>query len=232
MIGKLYSVFSEIKSGPGGEDSKNWAYLLYKQYISYFILKKIKYKIIEFKTFKKDLLSYVLFEIKPSKYITKKLIMETGIHKLIRKSKFKKKDSIQTSLCYIKFVKRIKKKTMNVLKKELRIETFKSSGPGGQSVNKTNSAVRIIHIPTGISVECQKERSQHINKKIATKKIMFKISIFLGEKKKRKIINWSKSVRIYFLNKSLIVDNIYKKKTRKIKEVLNGNLDILLEKKK
>ncbi|UOQ27840.1 Peptide chain release factor 2 [Candidatus Vidania fulgoroideae] len=220
--------FFEIKAGPGGKDSKNCTYILYKQYKNFFLNRKLIFETIEIKKTGKNQVNYVLFEVKNKEGIEKYLKNEVGVHKIIRNSKFKKKENIQTSLCYINFIPKIEKEEIKIIKKEIKIDTFKSRGPGGQSVNKTNSAVRITHIPTGITAECQKERSQHINIKIAKKKIIFKISKTQDNKKGIGNINWSKSVRIYFLDKSLIVDNIYKKKTNKVKEFLNGNLDIII----
>ncbi|UOQ37983.1 Peptide chain release factor 2 [Candidatus Vidania fulgoroideae] len=219
--------FFEIKAGPGGKDSKNCTYILYKQYKNFFSNRKVNFKIIEIKKTGKDQINYVLFEVKNKEKIKKYLENEVGVHKLIRNSKFKKKENVQTSLCHINLIPKIEKEEIKIIKKEIKIDTFKSRGPGGQSVNKTNSAVRITHIPTGITAECQKERSQHTNIKIAKKKIIFKISKTQENRKGIGSINWSKIVRIYFLDKSLIIDNIYKKKTNKIKEVLSGNLDII-----
>ncbi|UOQ33058.1 Peptide chain release factor 2 [Candidatus Vidania fulgoroideae] len=219
--------FFEIKTGPGGKDSKNCTYLLYKQYKRFFTIKKIPFEVIEIKKVGKCQISYALFEIEIEKIRRNYLEKEIGIHKIIRKSKFKKKENVQTSLCYINVIPKIEKKKIEIVKKEIKIETFKSRGPGGQSVNKTNSAVRITHIPTGITAECQKERSQQTNIKLAKKNIIFKISDQKVKKDGVGNINWSKSIRIYFLDKSLIIDNIYKKKTNKVKEFLNGNLDII-----
>ncbi|MGX7458722.1 peptide chain release factor-like protein [Candidatus Vidania fulgoroideorum] len=223
------SCYIEIKPGPGGEDSKDWTLVIAKQYICF--AKKLKYEIniVRNKKDKELKTKYILMEVKGYK-VFEVLKNENGVHKAIKESIYNKKRKVHTSLCLVRIL-RVGKVTKNkVNRRELRIETFKSRGPGGQSVNKTNSAVRITHIPSGISVECQKERSQMENKRYAMILLNNKLENIEKEdiRIKGKMENWGNINRIYFFNKSFVLSKIKKRKYFNIKEILNGDLKELI----
>ncbi|QSW38001.1 PCRF domain-containing protein [Candidatus Vidania fulgoroideae] len=225
------SCYIEIKPGPGGKDSKNWALTIAKQYICF--AKKTNYRVNivkhrkdhDFKT------NYILLEIIGYR-VFEVLKNESGVHKAVRKSIYNKKNKVHTSLCLVNILKVYKIVNNKINRRELRIETFKSRGPGGQSVNKTNSAVRVTHIPSGISVECQRERSQMENKRYAM--ILLKAKIDKLEEKKlddeieSNIEDWKTTNRIYFFNKSFVLSKRKKKKYFRIKEIINGDIGKLI----
>ncbi|MGX7589696.1 peptide chain release factor-like protein [Candidatus Vidania fulgoroideorum] len=223
------SCYIEIKPGPGGEDSKEWTSTIAKQYICF--AKKAKYRvsIIKNKKDKELKIKYILIKLEGNK-ILKVLKNESGVHKAVRESIFNKKKKVHTSLCLVRILKVYKIVKNKINRREIRIETFKSRGPGGQSVNKTNSAVRITHIPSGISVECQKERSQMENKRYAMINLKNKLENIKKKDMaiKRKLEDWKNINRIYFFNKSLVISKINKKKYFNIKEIINGNLEKIL----
>ncbi|MGX7583053.1 peptide chain release factor-like protein [Candidatus Vidania fulgoroideorum] len=232
----METIFMEIREGIGGTESEIFTkdiFLMYKRYLE---LKNFLYDFLVFKTSKNGVKRIILRA--KGKNIFKILKDETGVHRIQRIPKTENKGRVHTSTCIVEVYKEEPKQIVEINKKELRIETFKSSGPGGQSVNKTNSAVRIIHIPTGISVECQKERSQIENKRYAMN--LLKAKLFSLEDKKEKIISKSRrnknkknfstrsnKIRTYNLAKNKITNHINGRTTNKIKEILNGNLDIL-----
>ncbi|MGX7576432.1 peptide chain release factor-like protein [Candidatus Vidania fulgoroideorum] len=208
--------YLKIFSNKGGNDSKECVVILCKIYKNFFKKFNVKYE--EIKNFK----YIVLLKFLSSKKINF-LKKEKGIHKIIRYSPYKK-NSVQTSYCSINIfnTKEFNESEISFKRKDLKIDTFKSSGAGGQSVNKTNSAVRIKHIPTNISVECQKERSQHINKKIALE--LLKIKVINIKSSYKKIYLENKIKRIYFFNKSIVLDKINNKKIN-INKILKGSID-------
>ncbi|MGX7586142.1 peptide chain release factor-like protein [Candidatus Vidania fulgoroideorum] len=206
-------VYMNIFSYKGGKDSKDCIDIMRNMYEKFF--KKLKINYLLFKNINYS----IIIKIESFKNF-KFLKLEEGVHKIIRYSPYKN-NSVQTSYCYIKiyFNNEIKEKDILFKRKDLKIDTFKSSGAGGQHVNKTNSAVRITHIPTNITVECQKERSQHVNKKNALEMLKYKIKNTNKEKVKYKIKN--KIIRIYYFTKSLVIDKVYNKKIP-INKIMKG----------
>lgn len=171
--------------------------------------------------------------------VYKNLKYESGVHRVQREPKTENKCKIHTSTCRIAVYKKKKKIKNDIKKSELKIETFKSSGAGGQHVNKTNSAVRLKHLPTNIVVECQKERSQHKNKKYALKVMKLKINEFKNIKKnnknsyiKKKLLGRGERVekiRTYNYKNNIIMDHRFKIKIN-LDIVMNGEFKKLIQK--
>ncbi len=236
----IKNCYLNIQSGSGGIEAQDWSSILLKMYNKWAIKKKFKTKIInqnigEFKKTK----SATLF-IK-GKYAYGYLKNETGVHRLVRKNPFNTNKKRHTSFSSIYIYPETKKKKKNIIlnNSEIKIDVYKSSGTGGQHVNKTESAVRITHIPTNIKTQCQKNRSQHKNKKQAIKQIKKKLNnlkLFKENKLKKKTekqkakIEWGNQIRSYILDNSIIKDTKSKIETNKIQDVLNGKIDIFLEK--
>lgn len=165
---------------------------------------------------------------------------ESGIHRLVRKSPFDISNKRHTSFCSIFVYPEIKKNTNIIINTtDIRIDVYRASGAGGQHVNCTESAVRITHIPTGISTQCQSNRSQHKNKKTALKQLRSKLYILeekkLSIKKKNKNknkvdIGWGNQIRSYILDSSLIKDLRTGIEQHDTNSVLNGHLNQFIEK--
>ncbi|XAO72583.1 MAG: peptide chain release factor-like protein [Candidatus Vidania fulgoroideorum] len=217
---KLYSKF-------GGKDSLDCIGIFVKQYINFFNKNKIFYFIVNSSNSGLFLRS-ILFKLRKEN-IYNLIKNETGIYKIVRNSPFKKNNSIQTSYLNVFVYPKYNLK----FKSDLKFDFFKSSGSGGQHANKTNSAVRVIHKPTGIKVKSSKKRSQIENKKLALKILNYKLSkyTFLKFKDTYSSINKNsskKNKRIYYFNKSVVVDTFSKKKFN-INSVIKGNLNCFLK---
>ncbi|MGX7586152.1 peptide chain release factor-like protein [Candidatus Vidania fulgoroideorum] len=233
-------IYLEIRSGIGGEESCMFIKDIYKMYIKYFINNYIIYDIFYKKKSKKGIKRIIIRA--QGKEIYKKLFNEIGVHRVQRVPKNDIKKRVHTSTCIIDIIKEYDEKDILFKRKDLKIDTFKSSGAGGQHVNKTNSAVRITHIPTNITVECQKERSQMENKKFAIKLLISKIKEE-EEEKKKKIINEkrnklkikyssrSSKIRTYNYSRNVIKDHIINKSFNNLKKIVkNGRIDKIFKK--
>ncbi len=226
----------EIKTGVGGEESALFISDLKKMYEKYFEKMKWKKKTISENITNMKACKELIIIIK-GKNIYKNLKYESGVHRVQRNPKTDNKDKIHTSTCRIAVYKKKKIIKNNIKKSELKIETFKSSGAGGQHVNKTNSAIRLKHIPTNIVVECQKERSQHKNKKHALKILQLKINEFENKKQnnknryiKKKLLGGGcrvEKIRTYNYKSNTVIDHRSKIKM-KLDVIMDGNLKKLI----
>ncbi len=225
--------YINIHSGSGGTDAQDWSYIIFKMYIKWAEKKKFKVKIIE-KILGEiaGIKSAIILII--GKYAYGYLKNESGIHRLIRQSPFKIKKKRHTSfssvLIYPQKKKKIKKNKIKI--NDIKINVYKSSGSGGQHANRTESAVRIKHIPTGLVTQCQKNRSQHKNKKQAIIQLKKKI-LKLKKKKiqhKKSNINWGNQIRTYIIDYNIVKDVKSKIEIKNIQKILNGNIDIFIEK--
>ncbi|WP_343187954.1 peptide chain release factor 2 [Buchnera aphidicola (Periphyllus koelreuteriae)] len=231
--------YLEIQSGSGGIDSQDWSKILLKMYLNWTYKKKFKTQIINIIHDELNGIKSATIKIK-GKYAFGWLRTESGIHRLVRKSPFNSENKRHTSFSSVYIYPIIKKKNINEIKKsDLKIDVYKSSGSGGQHVNKTESAVRIKHIPTGIVVQCQNNRSQHKNKKQAIQQIKSKIlNIEIKQKKKEKKeidkkkyeIKWGNQIRSYILDDSRIKDLRTGLETKNIHNFLNGKIDKFIKK--
>ncbi|MGX7582614.1 peptide chain release factor-like protein [Candidatus Vidania fulgoroideorum] len=221
--------YFELKPGQGGNDSKNWTYMLMQQYLCYFTKKAVSYVIKKQKS-TGIFLTYLLLELS-GVVNSEELFLEAGLHKLIRVSPFSHAGRVHTSTCIVRVLyKDISFKPITLNRREIRVETFKAKGPGGQSVNKTNSAVRVVHIPTGITVECQRERSQVENKKIAFALLNAKLEFHMQQQAKlARDLNLNPAlVRTYNMVRGYVYSFITKRKSSNIAAILAGNIDLIL----
>ncbi|AGO28262.1 Peptide chain release factor 2 [Candidatus Tremblaya phenacola PAVE] len=221
----------ELTPGAGGLESYDWVKLLMRQYMRFSERRGFKVEAIEklecYPGFKKVLLkitgccAYGL------------LRNETGVHRLIRKSPFSSGTLRHTSFAgVVVFPLQKENSTTEALNpSDLRIDTFRASGAGGQHVNKTDSAVRITHLPTGIVVQCQNDRSQHRNKSNAVEALTTKIRLLNKEKaegaapKLHAPNSWSSQIRSYILDKNRVKDARSGIESNDAKSVLEGNID-------
>ncbi len=228
------SCYINIQSGSGGTDAQDWSFIIFKMYIKWAEKKKFKTKIIE-KTYGEiaGIKSATLLII--GRYAYGYLKNEIGIHRLIRQSPFKTNKKRHTSFSSVfvypktKYIKKIK---YQIKSHDIQINVHKSSGSGGQHANRTESAVRIKHIPTGIITQCKKNRSQHKNKKQALIQLKNKILKFKTKKleHKKSNINWGNQTRTYILDFNTVKDIKSQIKIKNIQKVLNGNIDIFIVK--
>lgn len=228
-----------IYAGAGGVDAQDWAEMLLRMYLKYAQRKGFEAKVIQITSGEEAGIKNVTLEIK-GPYAYGYLKKESGVHRLVRLSPFDADNLRHTSFAMVEVLPEFKEVSEIVLNpNDLKIDTYRASGPGGQYVNKTESAVRVTHIPTGITVACQSERLQGENKKRAIK--LLQIKLFqrkLQEQKKeqeklrgvKKTADWGNQIRSYVLHPyKLVKDHRTKIETQKIEEVLDGNLDIFIE---
>ncbi|QJC36081.1 peptide chain release factor 2 [Enterobacteriaceae endosymbiont of Donacia cincticornis] len=230
--------FIDIQSGSGGIESQDWAQIIMKMYLKWAEKKKYQVTIInespgEIVGIKSSTIHII------GKYAFGWLRTESGIHRLVRKSPFNSSGRRHTSFASTFMYPEIKENTdISINMEDLRIDVYRASGSGGQHVNRTESAVRITHIPTGIVTQCQNNRSQHKNKNQAMKQIKYKIYELqnkIREKTKKKIekkkfnISWGYQIRSYILDDSRIKDIRTGIESKNIQSVLNGNLDHFIQ---
>lgn len=230
----ILNCYCTFQPGSGGLESQDWAYMLMKMYLRWAEMKKFQVQILDFSSGDICGLKSATLKIK-GKYAYGWLRTETGVHRLVRKSPFDSNKKRHTSFSSIFVYPEIENKIDVIINDlDIRVDVYKSSGAGGQHVNKTESAVRITHIPTGIVVQCQSGRSQHKNKDQAIKQLKSKIYAFEVEKKnkEKKIlednktnITWGSQIRSYILDSSIVKDVRTGMESRNIQSILNGNID-------
>lgn len=226
--------FLEINTGVGGVDACDFSEMLLNMYIKWAEKKKIKYEIIEVDKDDVAGIKSAIIKIK-TKNAYGLLKNERGIHRLVRQSPFNSAGKRQTSFASIDVYPVVDDKiNIEINEKDLKIDVCRASGAGGQHVNKTDSAVRILHIPTGIAVECQEQRSQHQNKEEAMKMLKSKLyQIELKKKEEEKLQNsiskgdngWGSQVRNYVLHPYKLVKDLRTGyETSNTNAMLNGEL--------
>ena len=234
-----FDIYLEIHAGAGGTESQDWAEMIRRMYVKWFDKKLFKYEIIsEHKGDEAGIKSSVI-KIEGS-YVYGWLKSESGIHRLVRISPFDSGARRHTSFASIWIYPVVDENIdVEVNEKDLRIDTYRSSGAGGQHVNTTDSAVRITHLPTKVVVQCQNERSQHKNKETCMN--MLKARLYEFELKKREETNqsveslkseigWGHQIRSYVLHPyRLVKDNRTNYESTSPDKILNGEIDDFLE---
>ena len=224
-----------IHPGAGGKDSQDWAFMLYRMYVKWAELNKYKYTILSYTEGDETGIKEASIEIDGS-YIFGKLQSERGIHRLVRISPFDSNGKRHTSFAAVYIDPLIDDDiSIEINESDLKIDTYRASGAGGQHVNKTDSAVRITHIPSNIIVQCQNQRSQLKNKNTAIKILksrlyQLKLDERLNKKNElnseKKEIAWGSQIRSYVFHPyNLIKDHRTKHETSNIQKVLDGNID-------
>ena len=234
-----FDAYIEIHAGAGGTESQDWAEMLRKMYMKWSNNKKFKISLIS--EHKGDEAGIKSSTIKINgDYIYGQLKSESGIHRLVRISPFdsgaRRHTSFASVWVYPVVDDNIK---INLIEKDLRIDTYRSSGAGGQHVNTTDSAVRITHIPSKIVVQCQNERSQHKNKETCMNMLKARLYEFELQKKEKENesnqksktdIGWGHQIRSYILHPyRLIKDNRTNYQSSDPEKVLNGDIDGFLQ---
>ena len=232
------SAFLDIQAGSGGTEAQDWAEMILRMYLRWG----------ESKGFKTELIEVSGGEVAGIKGATIKfegeyafgwLRTETGVHRLVRKSPFDSGNRRHTSFASVFVSPEIDDNVdIDINPADLRIDTYRSSGAGGQHVNTTDSAVRITHLPSNIVVQCQNQRSQHQNKDFAMKQLRAKLYELEMQKRSaaaqsledsKADIGWGSQIRSYVLDSSRIKDLRTNVETSNTQAVLDGGLDLFIE---
>ena len=234
-----FDCYIEIHAGAGGTESQDWADMLRRMYIKWSDSKNFKSNLIS--EHKGDEAGIKSSTIKiEGDYVYGLLRRESGIHRLVRISPFDSGARRHTSFASVWVYPVIDENiNINIIEKDLRIDTYRSSGAGGQHVNTTDSAVRITHIPSKIVVQCQNERSQHKNKETCMNMLKARLYDFEMKKKEQENqntestkseIGWGHQIRSYILQPyRLVKDNRTNFESTNPDKVLDGQLDEFLE---
>jgi len=230
----------EIHPGAGGTEAQDWAQMLLRMYLMWIERRGFSYEMLDMQEGEEAGIKSATFLVK-GRYAYGNLKAESGVHRLVRISPFDASARRHTSFASVHVYPDIETEVDIALKEEdLKVETTRASGPGGQHVNKVETAVRIVHIPTGITVQCQSERSQHRNKEAALK--IIKARLYEEEQKrqqeflerefhsKKKEIGWGSQIRSYILHPyKLVKDHRTGHETSSVDSVLDGGLDDFIE---
>jgi len=225
-----------IHPGAGGTESHDWASMLYRMYLRYAEKKGWKVEVLDYQAGDEAGIKDVSFLIKGENAYGY-LKVDNGIHRLVRVSPFDSGGRRHTSFASVQVSPEVDDDIeIEIDPKDIRIDVFRASGAGGQHVNKTESAVRITHFPTGIVVGCQIDRSQHKNKEIAFKMLRSKLYELELEKRKagegevKDEMGWGYQIRSYVLFPyRQVKDNRSNKAYSKVDEILDGDLDEVIE---
>lgn len=230
--------FLDIQAGAGGTEACDWASMLLRQYLRYAERKGFKAELLE--ESEGDVAGIKSATIKLSgDYAFGHLRTETGVHRLVRKSPFDSSGGRHTSFASIFVYPEVDESfEIEINPADVRVDTYRASGAGGQHINKTDSAVRLTHIPTGIVVQCQNDRSQHRNRDEAWQ--MLKSRLYEHEMRKRMAeqqkledsktdVGWGHQIRSYVLDQSRIKDLRTSVEISNTQKVLDGDLDPFIE---
>ncbi|MDM8558262.1 peptide chain release factor 2 [Candidatus Parabeggiatoa sp. HSG14] len=232
------NAFLDIQSGSGGTEAQDWAEMLLRMYLRW----------MEKRKFKTEIISYSAGEVAGIKGVTIRvtgeyaygwLRTETGVHRLVRKSPFDSGNRRHTSFAAVFVAPEINDDlNIEIDPSDLRVDVYRASGAGGQHVNRTESAVRITHLPSNIVVQCQNDRSQHRNKETAMKQLNAKLYELETQQRRseqqalensKADIGWGSQIRSYVLDKSHIKDLRTGVETSNTQAVLDGDLDDFIE---
>jgi len=230
--------FIDIQAGAGGTEACDWASMLLRQYLKYAERKGFKAELLE--ESEGDVAGIKSASIKiEGDYAYGTLRTETGVHRLVRKSPFDSSGGRHTSFASVFVYPEVDDSIeVDINPADLRIDTYRASGAGGQHINKTDSAVRITHLPTNIVVQCQNDRSQHKNRAEAMS--MLKSKLYEAELRKRQAeqdkleagksdVGWGHQIRSYVLDQSRIKDLRTNVEASNTQKVLDGDLDQFIE---
>lgn len=230
--------FFSIHAGAGGTESCDWVSMLLRMYGRYFETKKYKVEELDFVAGEEAGIRSVTLKIS-GPFAFGKLSCEMGVHRLVRISPFDSNKRRHTSFAAVDVVPESEDIDIDIKEEDLKIDFYRAGGAGGQHVNKVSSAVRIVHIPTGLAVQCQNDRSQHRNKAEAMK--MLKSKLYMLEQQKRDAeiakvygnkgeIAWGNQIRSYVLQPyQMVKDHRTDVQTGDVEAVLDGDLDGFIE---
>ncbi len=231
------SVILELRSATGGDEASLFVADVCEMYLNYFKKTNWEFKILEQRKNSGGGYNYVVLRIN-SREAFNKLRFEGGVHRVQRVPKTETQGRVHTSTITVAVLEKVTEKKFPLAAKDLRIDTFRSSGAGGQSVNTTDSAVRIVHLPTGMKVSCQDGRSQHDNKERAMEVLRARLykqqqesNLEKSQSHRQKQIGAgmrSEKIRTYNYPQNRITDHRIKTSFSGIEQIMNGNLEKII----
>jgi peptide chain release factor 2 len=230
--------FVDIQAGAGGTEACDWAAMLLRQYLRYAERKGFKATVQEETPGEQAGIKSATIKVE-GEYAYGLLRTETGVHRLVRKSPFDSSGGRHTSFASVFVYPEVDDTIeIDINPADVRVDTYRASGAGGQHVNRTDSAVRLTHIPTGIVVQCQDGRSQHANRETAWQRLRSRL--YEHEMRKRREeqqrledsktdVGWGHQIRSYVLDQSRVKDLRTNVEVSATQKVLDGDLDIFIE---
>lgn len=228
----------EIRAGTGGEESALFAADLLRMYQRYAEEKGMRKELIEAHPTPLGGFKTIVFSVRGSRAFGQ-FKFESGVHRVQRVPETETSGRIHTSTATVAVLPEAEPIEVDVIDNDLEIETFRASGPGGQHVNKADTAVRITHLPTGITVSCQEERSQHQNKERALRLLRAKLKDQLEQEAEEERVHArriqigggrrSEKIRTYNFPQNRVTDHRIELTLHRLEEILDGNLDLLIE---
>jgi len=228
-----------VNAGAGGTEAQDWVEMLLRLYLRWAESRGMRTQIVDHLPGDEAGIKNVTFTVS-GPYAYGYLKSEDGIHRMVRISPFDANARRHTSFASVSVLPEIEDDiTVEINDKDIRVETFRASGPGGQHVNKTSSAVRITHLPTNIVVQCQNEKSQHRNRELAIKILRARLYGLEKEKQEKekqlrhqsqRDIAWGNQIRSYVFNPyQLVKDHRTDVEVGSIERVMNGDIDVFIE---
>ena len=232
------NAFLEVQSGTGGTEAQDWASMLLRMYLRWAERRGFKTELIEQSDGEVAGIKGATIRIE-GPYAFGWMRTETGVHRLVRKSPFDSGNRRHTSFASVFVSPEVDEDfDIEVNPADLRVDTYRASGAGGQHVNRTESAIRITHVPSGVVVACQSDRSQHKNRSTAMKMLkarLYKLEVQKRNVEKQKLedskadIGWGSQIRSYVLDQSRIKDLRTNVEVANTQAVLDGDLDKFIE---
>jgi len=232
-----YPCYLMINAGAGGTDAQDWAEMLLRMYSGWLESHGYRFRVLEVSAGEVAGIKSATLEVDDD-YAFGYLKHEQGVHRLVRVSPYDANGRRHTSFCAVSAIPIVEDPDIEVADEDIRIDTYRAGGAGGQHVNKTDSAVRITHVPTGVVVACQKERSQHQNKEIAMRVLKARLYELKQREKEAEIeelrddrsIEWGSQIRSYVLHPyRLVKDHRTELEVGNVDAVLNGEIDPFIE---
>jgi peptide chain release factor 2 len=228
-----------IHPGAGGTESQDWAEMLMRMYFRFCELKKFKTTTMDYQSGDEAGIKSVTLQVN-GEYAYGRLKAEAGVHRLVRLSPFDSNNKRHTSFASVFITPELDNDIeVDINPVDLRVDTYRASGAGGQHVNKTDSAIRITHLPTGIVVQCQNDRSQHKNKANAMKILASRLYQLKLDEQKEKLqalenakteIGWGSQIRSYVFHPyNMVKDHRTNVETSSVQQVMDGDLDTFIE---